>query len=209
VATWQASREQMRSVASGQRRSDAAIDSGARTSALHRQPMRQRSTRETESVVGRGSTRTESRSLPGLRSSTAKASISPGILPSLRQARRYHRRGTTSSLAATRMAHCSPRATPRAAGGRAMARVERWWGITTATAVVRAIPGMLPICRAAAHRPRYVRRSATDSCIASRLISGHTPASPPRPEPSDADYSALYRYVSINTSHTARLMQRH
>ena len=159
AATWAASPERMRSASSVPRPSDEVIDCGARISAHHRQPMRQRSTRETGSVEGRGSTRKESRSRPALTNSTARTSISPGIRRSPRQARTSHPPGTTSSPAVTPMAPCSRVATPRAAGGRAIATAERWWGITTAAAGARAIPGILPIRRAAARRPRCARLS--------------------------------------------------
>ena len=136
--------------------------------------MDQRYTREIGSAAGRGSTREESRSLPALRISTADAPTSRRRLHSQRQVRRSRRRGMTSSPAVTPMARCLRGVTRRAAGGRVTPTGERWSGITTALAAVRAIHGMLPTCRAAARRLRCAPRLAMASCTAS-LRTSRTP----------------------------------
>ena len=167
AAIWPASTARMRSAFSVPRPSDAAIDRGVRISAHHHRPVRQRSTRETGSVGVRGSTRTEWRSRPASRSSTARAPISRRIPCSPRPARTWLQRGTTSSPAAIPMAPSSRAAMRHVEVGRAMAMVEPWWGITTAAAEAEAIPGILPIRRAGARRRRCAPRLATDSSTAS------------------------------------------
>jgi hypothetical protein len=172
-----ASPERMRSADSVPRPSDTESECGTRISVHLHQPMRQRSTREIGSVVVHGSTHKESRSLPRLMNSTARASISPGIRRSPKRALRWHRPGTTSLLAVTPMAHCLPKATPRAAGGPATATAEQWSGITTAVAAARAIPGIPRISRAGAPNPHCAHLSATDSSTASPPIDNAQPQS--------------------------------
>ena len=68
------------------------------------------------------------------------------------------------------MAHCLPKATPRAAGGPATATAEQWSDITTAVAAARAIPGIPRISRAGAPNLHCAHLWATDSSTASPPI---------------------------------------
>ena len=174
AGTWEVSLVPTQSAGCGRRQSDAAIDCGARISVHHRRRIHQASTREIESVVVRGSTRKAFRSRPTSRSFIARASISREIQHSPRRAPRSHQPGTTSSPAATPMAPSSRTAMRRVEGGRAMATVEPWWGITIAAAGAAAIPGILPIRRAGARRRRCAPRLATDSSTASPRIRART-----------------------------------
>ena len=172
---WPASTARMRSASSVPRPSDAAIDCGVRISAHHQRPVRRRPRARPDrsrpvDQRARSADRGERRGTP----QRGRQSHGGDRAHRGRRARRAQR-GTTSSPAATPMALSSRMAMRHVEGGRAMATVEPWWGITIAAAGGGANPGIRPIRRAGARRRRCAPRLATASSTASPRIRCRVP----------------------------------